>query len=87
MVIPTLTAASYVLAAVGRRRALAATLILLGPTYVVALVAIRSRSPLRTLWGLHLGVAAAVAAALIGVALLVVRPTRHDTGTVVPVNR
>lgn len=76
MVIPALTAAGYVLAAVGRWRLLAGTLVLMGPTYVVALLAIRARSPLQTLWGLHLGVAAALVTSVAGLALLLSRGTR-----------
>ena len=74
MVIPALTAAGYVLAAIGRWRAWAWTLALTGPTYLVALLAIRARSPLRTLWALHLGVAAALATTAI--ALIVLRLSR-----------
>ena len=77
MVIPVLTAAGYVLAAVSRWRLLACTFLLMGPTYVMALLAIRSQSPLRTLWGLHLGVAAAVATALIGIVLVLGRRRRR----------
>ncbi len=78
MVIPALAAAGYVLAAVGRWRLLSWTFVLMGPTYVVALLAIRSRSPLRTLWGLHLGVAAALATSVAGIALLLL-PRRART--------
>ena len=42
-------------------------------TAAAALVALRSRSTLRTLWGLHMGVAAAAATTIVGVALLVPR--------------
>jgi len=70
MVIPVLTAAGYVLAAVGRHRLLALPYLLMGPTYLAALQAVRSRPPLRPLWSLHLGVTAAVATTLIGVGLL-----------------
>jgi hypothetical protein len=79
MVIPALTAAGYVLAAVGGRRLLAWTRVLMGPTYVIALITIRSRAPLRTLWGLHLGVAAAVATSITGLALLL--PRRAPDGS------
>jgi hypothetical protein len=78
MVIPALAAAGYVLAAVGRRRLLPWTFVLMGPTYVFALLTIRSQSLLRTLWGLHLGVAAALATTAVGLALLL---PRHQPST------
>lgn len=73
MVVPALVAAGYVLAALRRWLLLAPAFIALGPTYAAALVALRSRSTLRTLWGLHMGVAAAAATTIVGVALLVPR--------------
>jgi hypothetical protein len=73
LVIPALTAAGYVLAALGRWRLWAWTLLLMAPTYVTALLTIRSRSPLQTLWALHLGVAVAIATTVTGIALLLSR--------------
>lgn len=81
MVIPVLTAAGYVLAAVSRWRLLAVAFVLAGPTYAAALLAIRWRSPLRTLWALHLGVAAAVVTSLIGLVLLLQARSASAVGT------
>jgi len=71
MIVPVFTAASYVLAALGRWRLWACALLPIGPTYALGLVATASRSPLRTQWGLHLGTAAGATATLVGVVLLV----------------
>lgn len=73
MVVPTLTAASYVLAALHRRRGLGTALLPLGPIYVTALVVLSRPVLLRPRWGLHLGLAAALVATCAGVALLVDR--------------
>lgn len=76
MVIPALTAACYVLAALGRWRAWAWAIACTGPVYVMALLAVRSRSPLRTLWALHLGVAAALTTTTIALTVLRLKPHR-----------
>lgn len=71
MVVPTLTAAGYVLAALGRRRLLAAALAPIGPVYAAILVTLESRSPLQILWGLRLGTAAGAIATVAALALVV----------------
>ena len=81
MLVPVLVAASYVFAAIGRRRLLAGALAPLGPVYAVAFAALAARSPLRTQWGVYLGVISGAAATVIGLALLLPRRRRAGPRT------